>query len=139
VAIRAPGHELAIRGQTLLLEPVTVTHLAEGAVTDRPTVTRNLRLLELQGLIRIDRGEDRREREVRLTDRGRDILAHVHAIWNKVQAQMATRFGSERFARLLSERSALVEVARPHEFFLAIWVYLHVLGCRDTLSAASER
>jgi DNA-binding MarR family transcriptional regulator len=56
---------LAIRGKTLLLEPVTVTHLAEVAVTDRTTLTRNLRLLEQQGLIRIDRGEDRCEREVR--------------------------------------------------------------------------
>jgi DNA-binding MarR family transcriptional regulator len=120
VAIRAPGHELAIRGQTRLLEPVTVTYLAEVAVTDRTTLTRNLRPLEPQGLIRIDRGEDRRERAVWLTDRGRDILAHVHPIWNEVQAQLATRFGSERFARLLSDHLALVEVARPREFFLDI-------------------
>jgi hypothetical protein len=47
---------LAILGQTLLLEPVTVTHLAEVAVTDRTTLTRNLRLPEQRGLIRIDRG-----------------------------------------------------------------------------------
>ena len=58
--MRAPGHELTIRGQTRLLEPVAVTHLADVAVTDRPTVTRNLRLLEKEGLIRIDGGEDRR-------------------------------------------------------------------------------
>src|SRR5262245_29695311 len=100
----------------LLLKPVTVTHLAEVAVTDRPTLTRNLRLLEAQGLIRIDRGEDRRARAVRLTDRRRDILAHLYRIWNEVQAQVATRVGSARFARLLSDLSALVEVARPREF-----------------------
>jgi DNA-binding MarR family transcriptional regulator len=104
--------QLAILGKTLLLEPVTVTHLAEVAVTDRTTLTRNLRLLEQQGLIRIDRGEDRREREVRLTDRGRDILAHVYPIWKAVQAQVATRFGSDRLARLLAHLSALVEVTR---------------------------
>ncbi len=117
MAIRVPGHELAIRGQTPLLEPLTVTHLADVAVTDRTTLTRNLSLLEPQGLIRIDRGEDRREREVRLPDRGRDILAHVYPLWNEVQARVATRVGSERFARLLSDLSALVEVARPREFF----------------------
>ena len=111
---------LAILGKTLLLEPMTVTHLAEVAVTDRTTLTRNLRLLEPQGLIRIDRGEDRRGPERRLTDRGRDILAHVSPIWNEVQAQVATRFGSERFARRLSDLSALVEVARPREFFLDV-------------------
>src|SRR5215813_9974087 len=88
MAIRAPGHELAIRGQTRLLKPLTVTRLAEVAVTDRPTLTRNLRLLEPQGLI-----------------------------WNEVQAQVATRVGSERFARLLSDHLALVEVARRRELF----------------------
>jgi DNA-binding MarR family transcriptional regulator len=120
VAIRAPGHELAIRGQTLLLEPVTVTHLTEVAVTDRTTVTRNLRLLEPQGLIRIDRGEGRRERAVRLPDRGRDILAPVDPIWTEVQAQVATRFGGDRFPRLLSNLSALLEVTRLRWFFLDI-------------------
>jgi DNA-binding MarR family transcriptional regulator len=83
-------------------------------------VTRNLRFLEPQGLIRIDRGEDRRERAVRLTDRGRDILAHVHPIWNEIQAQVATRVGGDRFARLLSDLSVLLEVTRLREFCLDI-------------------
>jgi DNA-binding MarR family transcriptional regulator len=58
-------------------------------------------------------GKDRREREVRLTDRGRDALAHVYPVWKEVQAEVAQRFGSARLARLLAELSALVEVARP--------------------------
>jgi hypothetical protein len=37
----------------------------------------------------------------------------VYPIWKEVQAEVAKRFGSERLARLLSELSALVEVARP--------------------------
>jgi DNA-binding MarR family transcriptional regulator len=105
--------QLPILGKTLVLEPVTVTRLAEATVTDRTTLTRNLRLLEQQGLIRVDRGDDRREREVRLTDRGRDVLAQVYPVWQAVQAEVARRFGSERLARLLAELSALVEVARP--------------------------
>ncbi len=92
---------------------MTVTRLAEATVTDRTTLTRNLRLLERQGLIQVDRGHDRREREVRLTDRGRDVLAQVYPVWREVQAEVARRFGSARLARLLAELSALVEVARP--------------------------
>jgi DNA-binding MarR family transcriptional regulator len=105
--------QLPILGKTLILEPVTVTRLAEVTVTDRTTLTRNLRLLEKQGLIQVDTGRDRREREVRLTDRGREVLAQVYPIWREVQAEVAKRFGSARLARLLSELSALVEVARP--------------------------
>jgi DNA-binding MarR family transcriptional regulator len=104
--------QLPILGKTLSLEPVTVTRLAEATMTDRTTLTRNLSLLEKQGLIQLDRGHDRREREVRLTDRGREVLAHVYPIWKEVQAEVATRFGSERLARLLAELSALVKVAR---------------------------
>jgi DNA-binding MarR family transcriptional regulator len=105
--------QLPILGKALVLEPVTVTRLAEATVTDRTTLTRNLRLLEHQGLIQVDMGNDRREREVRLTDRGREVLAQVYPIWKEVQAEVATRFGSERLARLLSELSALVEAAKP--------------------------
>ena len=105
--------QLSILGKTLALQPVTVTRLAEATVTDRTTLTRNLRLLEQQGHIQVGQGPDRREREVRLTERGRDVLAQVYPIWKEVQAEMATRFGSERLARLLAELSALVEVARP--------------------------
>jgi DNA-binding MarR family transcriptional regulator len=105
--------QLPILGKTLSLEPVTVTHLAKATMTDRTTLTRNLRLLEQQGLIKVDMGNDRRERQVRLTDRGREVLAQVYPIWREVQAEVAKRFGSARLARLLSELSALVEVARP--------------------------
>jgi DNA-binding MarR family transcriptional regulator len=98
--------QLSILGKALVLEPVTVTRLAEATVTDRPTLTRNLGLLEHPGLIPVDMGQDRREREVRLTDRGRDVLAHGSPLWQEVQAEVAQRFGSARLARLWSELSA---------------------------------
>jgi DNA-binding MarR family transcriptional regulator len=104
--------QLPILGKALVLEPVTVTRLAEATMTDRTTLTRNLRLLEQQGLVQVERGDDRRERAVRLTNRGREVLAQVYPIWQAVQAEVARRFGSERLARLLAELSALSEVAR---------------------------
>ena len=88
-------------------------------MTDRTTLTRNLRRLEHQGLVQVDRGHDRRGREVRLTERGRDVLAQVYPVWQAVQAEVATRFGRERLARLLAAISAVVEVAGPRSFF---WV-----------------
>jgi DNA-binding MarR family transcriptional regulator len=105
--------QLSILGKTLVLEPVTVTRLAEATLTDRTTLTRNLRLLDRQGFIQVARGQDQREREVRLTERGREVLAQVYPIWHEVQAEVAERFGHARLARLLAELAALVEVARP--------------------------
>src|SRR5262245_66593924 len=46
--------QLPILAKTLILEPVTVTRLAEATLTDRTTLTRNLRLPEQQWRLRID-------------------------------------------------------------------------------------
>jgi len=104
--------QFGILGATMAMEPVTVTRLAEVTVTDRTTLTRNLKLLERQGLIQVEPGNDRREREVTLTDRGREALAKGYPLWKEVQAKVAKRFGQERLARLLADLSAVVQVTR---------------------------
>ena len=50
--------------------PVTLGQLAEMTVTERTTLTRNLTVLEKKGFIRIDQGNDRRERQVSITGPG---------------------------------------------------------------------
>ena len=46
------------------LERVTISQLAEAMVMDRTTLTRNLRPLERDGLVRTKPGKDRRVREI---------------------------------------------------------------------------
>ncbi|MBI1999863.1 MAG: winged helix-turn-helix transcriptional regulator [candidate division NC10 bacterium] len=100
--------QLSMLMATMRLGPVTVTRLAKATVTDRTTLTRNLRLLEKQGLIRLTEGSDRREREVTLTDRGREAVARAYPKWKEAQERVAQNFGQERLHRLLSELRALV-------------------------------
>lgn len=104
--------QFSILAVTSRLGPVTVTRLAEETVTDRTTLTRNLKLLAQQKLIRIAPGKDRREREVVLTDRGRLALAQAFPLWKHVQSRVANRLGRERFERLLSDLRATVGMAR---------------------------
>ncbi len=104
--------QFSILAVTRRLEPVTVTRLAEETVTDRTTLTRNLKVLSQQKLVRIAPGEDRREREVTLTDRGRAALAQAYPMWKDVQAQVAQRLGRERFRRMLSDLGETVAVTR---------------------------
>ncbi len=96
----------------MAMQPVTVTRLAEETVTDRTTLTRNLKLLEKQGLIRVDAGNDRREREVTLTDLGREALVKALPNWQKAQANVVKGLGEERWKALQEELSAVVSVAR---------------------------
>jgi DNA-binding MarR family transcriptional regulator len=104
--------QFSILAVTRRLGPVTVTHLAEETVTDRTTLTRNLKILAQQKLIRITPGQDRREREVTLTDRGRAALAQAYPFWKKIQAQVTQRLGPERYRRLLSDLKATLALAR---------------------------
>ncbi len=104
--------QFSILAVTRRLEPVTVTRLAEETVTDRTTLTRNLRLLTRRRLVRVTPGQDRREREVTLTDRGRAALAQAYPLWKSVQSQVAQRLGRERFRRMLSDLAATVAVSR---------------------------
>ena len=115
-ALRSTGlraTQLALLLATRVRGPVTVKDLAKTIVTDRTTLTRNLRPLEKQGLIRIELGEDRRERIVTLTGRGQKAIADAIPLWEEAQARVAKRFGQERFRRLLSDLSAMVAVTQP--------------------------
>jgi DNA-binding MarR family transcriptional regulator len=93
---------------------VSIGALAEESVMDRTTLTRNLRLLEAEGLVTITAGEDARVREVSLTPAAQEKLAVATRYWRKAQAQMATRLGSEGVRHLLRALSGAVEAARSN-------------------------
>jgi DNA-binding MarR family transcriptional regulator len=104
--------QLSILAVTNGLGPMTVTRLAQATVTDRTTLTRNLNLLEKRGLIRTREGNDRRERQVTLTDRGREILAKAYPFWQKAQARIVKGLGEERWKPLREGLAAIVSLTR---------------------------
>lgn len=92
-------------------DQVSVTDLANMAVMDRTTLTRNLRLLERRGFVQVRPGEDRRVREVALTRKGHGALTTAFPLWEKAQAQVASKMGQARVDRLLSDLTAAVKAA----------------------------
>ena len=104
--------QFGILAATMALGPLTVTKLAERTVTDRTTLTRNLRLLTKKGLIRIQTGNDQREREVTLTDRGREALAKGYPFWQKAQTRVVKGLGEEQWKSLREGLSAVVSLTR---------------------------
>lgn len=90
----------------------SITRLAEVMVMDRTTLTRNLRPLEKQGLIRIVPGEDRRTRIVSMTRPGRTAFEKALPLWRQAQDEIIERLGRKRWAGLLSHLSATVEASR---------------------------
>ena len=94
------------------LEPVTLSRLSAVMAMDRTTLTRNLRPLEREGLIAIESGADRRERQVIVTARGQQVLAKAIPLWEHLQTRFATRFGQERLQQLFADLSELRTVSR---------------------------
>ena len=91
--------------------PIGMTALAEVLVTDRTTLTRNLKPLVAPGLLRVRDGEDRRERPVALTAKGRRRLAQAMPMWREAQAHMTEGLGHDRWAGLLGDLGESVRLA----------------------------
>jgi DNA-binding MarR family transcriptional regulator len=62
--------------------------LGEMASLDQTTVTRNLQLLETNGLVTIREGADRREKLGKITDAGKELLEEARPAWARAQKRM---------------------------------------------------
>lgn len=91
----------------------TISRLAEILVMDRTTLTRDLKPLEEQGLITIIAGEDRRTRQVQMTEAGQAKLHAVIPLWQQAQARVITDgLGYERWSALYDELQDVVRLAQ---------------------------
>ncbi len=92
---------------------VTISRLAREMVTDRTTLTRNLKPLEKRGLVTVVAGDkDRRTREVALTARGRKALATALPLWREAQSRAIGAVGRTRWKRLLSDFPPVVALVQ---------------------------
>ena len=74
--------------------------LAAATGLERSTIGRNLRLLAAAGLVRMDAGDDRREKLVRLTAAGVAVLDRAIPLWKRVQDTMERGLGQEGRSQL---------------------------------------
>jgi DNA-binding MarR family transcriptional regulator len=87
-----------------------ISALAEVLGMDRTTLSRNLRPLETQGLLRVARvPDDARARVVLLTRAGERTLEMVFPLWQRAQQRLRDLAGGQRLADL---RERLDRVAR---------------------------
>jgi DNA-binding MarR family transcriptional regulator len=86
-------------------ESPTMNQLAQGMVMDRTTLTRNLKPIEAQGLIRIKKGEDKRTSNIELTAKGKAALQKTLPYWEKARAKVSDELGSKFVQGLLRDLS----------------------------------
>ena len=89
--------------------PPSIGDLAEALVMDQSTIGQNLRPLQRDGLVALERDEvDRRSRLVKLTRAGRSRLADARPLWLVAQEKFEDRFGKRAAADL---RNILADIA----------------------------
>ena len=94
---------------------MSISGLADAAMTDRTTLTRNIAVLEERALLRIRPGEDARVRIVQLTEEGDAAIDAAFPLWEKAQTLMTSRTGRDGLERLLAELSGAVRAATDSE------------------------
>jgi DNA-binding MarR family transcriptional regulator len=104
--------------------PVSVTRFAELTVMDRTTLTRNLELLQKQGLIEVASSRDRRTRIVTITAEGNEALARALPLWKKAQSHVVETLGEAHWSTMLADLSEMVALAQYVNFF-GIYMYIH--------------
>jgi DNA-binding MarR family transcriptional regulator len=92
--------------------PLTLTKLAKATVTERTTLTRNLTILEKMGFILIEPGQDRRERQVSITEQGERVLMEAIPLWEAAQTHIEQGLGRDRMGSLLKDLSEIIALSR---------------------------
>jgi len=92
--------------------PISITELAGVLGMDRTTLTRNLRLVEREGLLEVTAGRDARTRDVRLTADGHEALKKAMPLWQAAQTRVVEAFGRAHWRELVAELRSISLVAR---------------------------
>ena len=91
---------------------VAIRQLAKVLVMDRTTLTRNLKPLESQKLVKIVAGEDRRTRNLTLTDKGHKAFKKAMPYWVEAQSQVIERLTPKRWKELLKNLNSTIRILR---------------------------
>ena len=90
-------------------QPVSIGALADVLVIDRTTLTRSLRLLQKEGLIRISKRSVMRQRFLTLAPKGARALARSLPVWRKAQEQFVATVGSKHWIELRNELEKIAQ------------------------------
>ena len=91
------------------LGPMTINTLAGELVMDRTTLGRAMLPLQRDGLIQVESGaQDKRSKELQLTQAGARRIDDALAIWRRAQRRFEAEFGEKRASNLRNELRAVV-------------------------------
>jgi DNA-binding MarR family transcriptional regulator len=92
-------------------QPTSISALADLLVIDRTTMTRSLRLLRKEGLLKVSERSTKRQRFITLTKKGERILAASLPAWREAHERFVQSLGADYWANFRNELEKLAHVA----------------------------
>ncbi len=93
--------------------PASMTVIARALVMDRTTLTRNLKPLMDRGLVKVGKNtDDRRQRQVVITDKGKAALTRALPLWKQAQEQIINGIGYARWQGMVRLLDEMVRLSR---------------------------
>lgn len=105
------GHQFNLMMTLANMGPMTVGALADTLGMDASGIPRAIRPLCDEGLVAVERGEDRRQRLLSLTTAGRRQLDRATPAWARVQAELIDSIGANRWISLMTDLRAVRRAA----------------------------
>lgn len=105
------GTQFTLLNAIVLADSPTITELAQLLLLDRTTLSRNLKPLQQQGLVRLTTGKDARARALALSAQGNQALQKALPLWDKAQASVEQLLGKARLRNLQSDLRTLEKLA----------------------------
>jgi len=103
------GTQFSLLAAVNYYQPVTVNKLAERLVMDRTTLSRNVNVLEKDGLCVSQPGhEDKRHREINLTSEGKNTLENAYPLWIEAQEQFYDFFDKKEWKENVSNFDEII-------------------------------
>jgi DNA-binding MarR family transcriptional regulator len=97
---------------------VTQSQLGEMLAMDSTTLTRTLHIMDREGWIVERRGEDRRERWLRLAKAGEAQFKRAVPAWEKMQSRLRRQLGEESWKGLLDITHEITNMVTTHQIQL---------------------
>ena len=95
-----------------IYEKSTMSELAEVIVADRTTLTRALKPLIRQGLLKNIPGKDKRKNGISLTPKGHRVIRKAGPYWKKAQDQVVKGFGKEQWEDFRHKLAKAIQVVK---------------------------
>ncbi len=104
------GTQFSLLAMVYGIEPDSITELAEAAYMERTSLIRTLDRMVKQGWITLGEEGFRRERTIRITESGKEILEKAIPLWDDLQKQFVDRMGENNWKDFQNHLIAIAEI-----------------------------